>query len=60
MAEYDTAMNALAGHCPVNIYLRSGKLNLTVTQADTDTVLAKGSLNIKDGTFTVTQPYKQQ
>jgi len=60
LAEYDTAMNALAGHCPVNIYLRSGKLNLTVTQANTDTVLTKGSLNIKDGTFTVTQPYKQQ
>jgi len=31
-----------------------------VTQANTDTVLTKGSLNIKDGTFTVTQPYKQQ
>lgn len=58
-AEYDTGLNALYGYCPVTIYKSKNKLYLYVTYKDTGAVLAKGTLNLANGSFVLTKEYER-
>ena len=59
LSTYDTGVNVQCGTSPVNMYLRNGRLYLSVMYKDTDQAYVKFNFDTAKHTLEITQPYTE-